>query len=243
MARWESSLEEFYDLLANLETILKGKRLLKDCDGYMKWPRRGVYFFFEAGEVRRSKPHLPRVVRVGTQAVSNGSRSTLWERLRTHRGTNQGTGNHRASVFRRHIGQALIAKSKGAISVPTWIDKQNVPHTVREAEKELERKVSDYIGTMPFLWVEVGDTPGPQSDRAVIETNSIILLAGSDGRTPVDPPSKHWLGNYSNHDKIRHSGLWNLDHVAEPAKPLAYDPVFLQVLAKYVEAMRTQSNS
>ncbi len=208
----------------------------------MTWPRRGVYFFFEAGEVRRSNSDNLRVVRVGTHAVSNGSRSTLWERLRAHRGRSQGSGNHRASIFRGHIGQALIAQAEGTIAVQTWDKRQHVSRVEREGERELEQQVSRYIGAMPFLWVNVDDPPGTQSDRSVIEANSIILLAGNDGQTPIDPPSQHWLGNYSKHDKIRCSGLWNLDHVAEPEKHLEYDPAFLQVFAKYIESMGIQSD-
>jgi hypothetical protein len=227
----------FYDLLSELETILGGKKLLKDCNGRMNWPRRGVYFFFEKGEMRKLYPSVMRVVRVGTHAVSRGSRSTLWGRLSTHRGTNQGTGNHRASVFRRHVGVALIARSQGALKVPTWGEHQSAPRTVREKEADLERQVSAYIGQMPLLWLAVDDEPGTQSDRSVIEANAIALLAGRDGQSPADPPSVAWLGNYHSQERIRLSGLWNLDYVGTPGKLFTYDPAFLELMAKYI---RTQ---
>ena len=79
-------------------------------------PRRGVYFFFEPGELREDG-RTPRVVRVGTHAVSAGSRTTLWTRLRDHRGhvigRHVGGGNHRASIFRRHVGSALLGRGLG----------------------------------------------------------------------------------------------------------------------------------
>jgi hypothetical protein len=38
----------------------------------MSWPRRGVYFFFENGEMRSETGTGPRVVRVGTHAMRSG---------------------------------------------------------------------------------------------------------------------------------------------------------------------------
>lgn len=40
-----NDLTEFYELLANLERKLGGKRTLEKCDGRMNWPQRGIYFF------------------------------------------------------------------------------------------------------------------------------------------------------------------------------------------------------
>jgi len=238
MTNRENDIEVFYRILDDLEAILGGMRQLRDCHGRMQWPERGVYFFFEEGEMRKLHPQKLRVVRVGTHAVSSGSRATLWKRLSAHRGTKQGYGNHRGSIFRRHLGQALMNKSRGTITLPTWGEGQSAPRSVRESEKELERVVSEYIGRLPFLWVEVGDAPGPKSDRAVIEANAIILLAGNNGCSPLDPPGKAWLGHFSDRAKIRGSGLWNVDWVAEPANPLDYDPQFLRMLHNYVAAMR-----
>jgi hypothetical protein len=77
----------------------------------MNWPDRGIYFFFHPDETRESSDQL-RVTRIGTHAVSEGSSTSLWDRLRTHRGAQRGTyeggGNHRGSVFRKRVGEALI---------------------------------------------------------------------------------------------------------------------------------------
>ena len=45
-------LDRFYDLLSILQGGMGGTRRLCDCTGKMPWPERGVYFFFEAGELR-----------------------------------------------------------------------------------------------------------------------------------------------------------------------------------------------
>ncbi len=47
------------------------------CTGRMRWPQRGVYFFFEDGETRSGSGSRHRVVRVGTHALVSGSRATL----------------------------------------------------------------------------------------------------------------------------------------------------------------------
>ena len=82
----EDDLDRFYDTLDDLETRVGGPRKLKNCTGYMDWPDRGVYFFLEPGETRESTDQ-PRVTRVGTHAVSTGSNTTLWDRLKQHYGT------------------------------------------------------------------------------------------------------------------------------------------------------------
>jgi hypothetical protein len=87
-----ADLIRFYEALGSLEGHLGGKRTLAGCDGRMSWPARGVYFFFEPGEVRSDTGMGPRVVRVGTHALTASSRSSLWQRLSQHRGINLQTG-------------------------------------------------------------------------------------------------------------------------------------------------------
>lgn len=224
-----TDLEEFYDLLKKLEQSLEDKRILSECTGKMDWPERGVYFFFEEGEFRRGHPDEPRVVRVGTHMVSQGSKATFWHRLRTHRGTQDGRGNHRGSIFRLHIGKALMNRSNGGINVPTWGQGQNAPIRTQQKEKELEKRVSEYLGKMPFLWLTVPGRAGPDSDRAYIERNAIGLL--SNCSDPLDAPSNDWLGRSSPVQEIRNSGLWNVNHVQGK-----YDRTFLKVIETYVDA-------
>lgn len=221
-------LEEFYFLLRKLENILGGKRVLSECHGRMKWPERGVYFFFEPDENRSLKPTEMRVVRVGTHMVSKGSKASFWKRLHTHRGTEDGRGNHRGSIFRLHVGKAMIQRSNGEVHVPTWGIGQSASAEVRKQEVGLEREVSKYLGKMLFLWLEVPDNPGPDSDRAYLERNSIGLLSGLGN--PLDIHSKNWLGNFSSSEPIRKSGLWNINHV-----DCQYDSRFLQILENYIE--------
>jgi len=174
----------------------------------------------EPGEVRTDSGSGLQVVRVGTYALQ-GSGTTLWTRLAQHKGQmRSGGGNHRASVFRRLVGTALI--ESGSLGCPTW-DNRSVTalREVRDRERVLETSVSRTIGKMPFLWLAVEDEPGPSSLRGYVERNAIALLRNLSGPA-IDPPSASWLGNHCNRGKVRGSGMWNSNHVGgrhDPAFP------------------------
>lgn len=174
-----------------------------------------------------------RLVRVGTHALKQGSQTTLWDRLRTHRGTldgkRAGGGNHRGSIFRLHVGTAILRKEGLEEQYATWGIESSAKRKIRDLEYHIEKKVSKHIRSMPFLWLEVNDAPGPRSERAYIERNSLALLSNYGKlETPsaIDPPSKAWLGHYCKSRMVRESGLWNVDHVTEKH----VDPKFLDKL-------------
>lgn len=221
-----AALRRFYALLDELARRTGGPRRLAECSGRMEWPPRGVYFFMEPGEVRQDRNEGLRIVRVGTHALKDQSRATLWKRLSQHKGrARSGVGNHRSSVFREIVGAALLADDPALCA--TWGDRSNPG---REAERELEARVSAVIGQMPFLFLHIGDDPGPQSLRGVIERNSIALLSNA-GKTPLDAASKGWLGTRCPRERVKASHLWNQNHVDE-----AYDPAFLDTLETMVHA-------
>jgi hypothetical protein len=217
-------LDELYRALDDLRIKVGGFRQLAGVDGRMKWPARGVYFFFEAGEMREGA-RTPRVVRVGTHAVSRNSQTKLWTRLSQHRGSLKGRyaggGNHRGSVFRYLLGDALIHSERfpPELLSPSWGTGYSAPVEIRLAEHALELEVSARLRAMPLLWLDIDDLPGPASLRKFIERNSIALLSNFH-RQPIDPASSTWLGLGSPQAKIRESGLWNIDHVGEEWSPL-----------------------
>lgn len=237
MAR-QDDLDRFYRLLDKLEQQVGGTRKLKNCSGYMDWPDRGVYFFLEPGETRESTDQL-RVTRVGTHAVSEGSSTSLWDRLKQHYGTGSGSSNHphggahRGSVYRKRVGEAIIEKHDLHDDYPDWdnrwssIDRER--SEVRDEEYILERRVSTYIREQPFLWVNLDDEPSADSDRSYLEQNVIALLSNFD-RQAVDPRGDGWLGRYSQSREIRESGLWNVNHVGEQ-----YDREVLDLLENAVD--------
>jgi hypothetical protein len=225
-----SDLQHFYALLGSLAERVGGPRTLSACSGRLVWPRRGVYFFMEEGEVRSESGTGPRIVRVGTHALTEGSRTKLWSRLKQHRGQQKaGGGNHRGSIFRLIVGTAIMARNGYDFS--TWGHGSNAPVDVRAAENALECEVSKVICAMPFLWLAVDDEPGAKGLRGYIERNAIALLSNFE-KDPLDLPSAGWLGHHCNRELVRKSGLWNQNHVDE-----AYDGAFLDRLDKLLSEM------
>ncbi len=218
-------LEEFYEILEWLEHQMEGQRRLDHVDR-SPWPERGVYFFFESNE-RRSCSSRLRVTRVGTHAVSANSKATLWNRLRTHRGVSEGGGNHRSSIFRSHLGAALLHRMGRTADFPHWGNQAADQKVAKPNEDEIERAVSAVIGRMFVTAIDIHDDAGPKSDRAFIERNAIAMLSRI-GRI-LDPPSDKWLGRWSPHPAIHKSGLWNVNYVDE----FEYHPSFLEVLDYY----------
>lgn len=209
----ETDLDRFYRLLSELEETLDGTQRLKHCNGRMNWPDRGIYFFFSPGE-RRTTSDERRLTRIGTHAVSQGSSTTLWDRLKQHYGTGSRSanhphgGNHRGSVYRLHVGEALIERHDLRDEYPDWgtasIPDERSRGSVRDEEYPLERRVSTIIRDQPFLWLEVDDEPSPDSDRAYIEQNSIALLSNFE-KSAVGPRVDNWLGRDSASEEIRHT--------------------------------------
>jgi hypothetical protein len=164
-------------------------------------------------------------VRIGTHALTSTSDTTLWNRLSNHRG-NAGGGNHRGSIFREHVGTALLKRGDWPSEVHrSWRDKKAY-QLARKGEHSLEQAVSRHIGEMSFLWLEIPD----RADRKVIESNSIGLL--SRRRGGVDAESPQWLGLNSHNEKVRTSALWNVMCVDDE-----YDPKFLDLFEQLIESV------
>ena len=203
-------IDRFYELLGLLEDRVGGKRMLKDCHRNMGWPERGVYFFFEEGQLRSQSQNDLRVVRVGTHAVTARSKSRLWHRLYEHK---QDGGR---SVFRDHVNRAL--KTRAAA---------NGQHP----EHNHTRCISRYIGRMPFLWLNV-DGDGGYQRRTCLERNAIALLSNWRKRDGQINPVGNWLGMHSTKPEIKGSGLWNVQHVKSWPTNLCFSKTWLNALTK-----------
>jgi len=232
MSQRKEHIDKFYSLIDELERVC-AKKFLKESNGRMKWPEKGVYFFFESNEIREN--NNPRIVRVGTHAISKGSQQTLWKRLRQHKGRTNGTGNHRSSVFRKLIGFALINKQK--LDYAFWgEDKNEINEKIKTSEISLELEVSSIIGSMPFLYLQVPGDSKKNNDRAFIETNSISLLSNKNKTDIIDKASDNWLGLHSGNKNVIESGLWNSDDTEK-----SYDPLFLAKLEAFIEKMKNDN--
>ncbi|MCD6161470.1 MAG: hypothetical protein J7K40_03535 [candidate division Zixibacteria bacterium] len=238
-------LNLFYKYLEKIKKICSKKLRfenwsdikLANCDGrlpYWKKCKRGIYFFFDENEKRFDSDNL-RVVRVGTHAIKKSiGKSTLWGRLKQHKGNNNMGGNHRGSVFRKLVGETMIKRD--GLDYPTWGVGTSANAEIRFGERDIEEKDSRYIRNLPFLVLRVDPESDNNkhisnngNDRKYLENNIIVLL--SDRKNP-DKPSKNWLGRSSRRCQIRESGLWQINGIEGP-----YDVSFFKVFEHYINAM------
>ena len=198
---------DLYSCLTKLEQSFGGARRLSDTTGRMLLPERGVYFLFEPGEHRSGSGAGGRVVHIGTHGLRTGTGATLRSCLRRHIGTrNPAGGNHRASILRKLVGEALMTRNP-ALEVRTWGQGCKLPPHLRCAELDLERLVSRRILQMRIVCLLIDDAPGPDSMRAYVQRNAVALLNAREGGGQ-DSPSVHWLGGHSPRETVRRSGLW-----------------------------------
>jgi len=224
----ERNIEKLYKLLEGKSRKAKPPTLFEAVKEN-ELPNQGVYFFLDDAEPTRYSSVLPRIIRIGTHAVSTGSKAILRTRLRAHLGTEAGLGNHRGSVFRQHVGAALIEKNQFNNLYPNWGIGRNASKKIRLDETSLEREVSNYIRKLRLLFIEVPGEHGTDSYRDFIERNSLALL--TQNMCPSELASKKWLGNWSPNKTIRRSGLWNIQHVGGK-----YEKSFLKVLHELIDA-------
>lgn len=193
--------------MGRLERQVGGKHRLIDFSSVVSPGDKGVYYIFEPGETRTNSECL-RVVRVGTHGLTANSRSTIWTRLFEHLMYNG------RSVFRVHVRDAL---------------KKRAVDSNQDSNQSRSRQITDYIGNMLFLWVEVDGDDG-HVKRNDIERRSIALLSNLN-RDPIDEASSCWLGRSAAHHAVKQSGMWNVQLTSHKN----YGPEFLSDLAKYIE--------
>ena len=166
-------------------------------------PSSGIYFFYEKGEtIRLGGLAADRIVRVGI----NRSNGRFRSRIRGHYGrVSRLGGNKNGSVFRKHLGGALLRRvDPDDQRLTGWLC-QDGP-TYAEVEREVSL-VLRHNFTFACVWVEDAD------ERTNLESALIALLA----QEPLGHPSPTWLGAYAASADIRNSGLWNTQHIrSEP---------------------------
>lgn len=179
-------------------------------------PRRGVYVFLDPREPNFLQLH-PRIVRIGTHGVSRGSMATLRGRLRNHLGPGTEIGNHRGSVFRLHLGRAMLEEGGGRSRLPSWGEGQDAAPDIKAAEVDLELAVTRYLQQLEVAFIAIDDEPTKDSLRAKVEAQLIALC--SEGLLTIDYPAADWLGLRSPVAQIKQSGLWNVRGVGGRYEP------------------------
>lgn len=159
----------------------------------------GLYLLCEDGERFHGGD---RIVRIGTHTGSGN----LMQRLMEH----YITENHHRSIFRKHIGRALLNKRSDP-----YLEAWNTDFTTRKSreslghmrdmtrEVEIEREVSSYLRQhTSFCLISEPDAHA----RKALERGLIALLA----QETACVPSADWLGLWATDSRISESGLWNI---------------------------------
>jgi len=167
-------------------------------------PASGIYLFFEKGEKIDIDGILyDRIVRVGTHRKDGNFPG----RIRQHYG-NKGNlhGNKNGSVFRLHIGGAIMRKQDpDDPRLPGWL--KHMGPSDADIENEVSSTLRENFSFVCFPVVT-------EEERLSLESGLISLLA----QHPLGKPSPSWLGKHSARPVIHCTGLWNTQETDK--KPL-----------------------
>lgn len=165
-------------------------------------PRNGIYFLHEIGE---SGHGVDRIVRVGTHTGNDQLRSRLHQHFVME--------NKDRSIFRKNIGRSLLNKDKDPflaqweIDLTTRAAKDRYDSQIEhEKQRAIEKLVTEYIQKcFSFVVIAVPD----KTTRLTLESGLLSTISFCKECAP----SKSWLGNFSPKEKIRQSGLWNVNEL------------------------------
>jgi len=165
-------------------------------------PKNGVYVLFEKGEKGHEKD---RIVRVGTHTGKNQLPSRLMQHF-----VNE---NKDRSIFRKNIGRAILNKEQDPflkyweIDLTTKDSRNKFLDSIDlEKQKQTEKKVTDYIqNNLSFVVFPI------EEKEKRLETESKIISTIS--LCKECKPSENWLGLFSPKEKIRKSGLWQVNEL------------------------------
>lgn len=165
-------------------------------------PKNGIYIIFEIGEKYKN---LDRIVRVGTHTGNNQLRSRLNQHFIKE--------NKNRSIFRKNIGRCFLNKEMNPylnlweLDITSRAEKEkNLKLLDLNFEKGMEKIISNYVQTNLSFCVFQVDT---KDDRLFWESRIVSTLAKA---TDIKS-SENWLGNQSTKDKIRVSGLWQVNEL------------------------------
>lgn len=161
-------------------------------------PENGIYLFFERGEeIALDGWTVDRVVRVGTHRADGNFPG----RIRQHYGNKSNLGgNKNSSVFRKHLGGALLRRQDpDHPHLDEWITQGG------DRDRTVEEQVSGVLrNRFTFVCFEAPR----KEDRMELERGLIGLLAAQGDQGA----SESWLGHHADHEKVHSSSLWNTQH-------------------------------
>lgn len=171
-------------------------------------PKSGIYVLFEHGERGHNGD---RIVRIGTH--------TGFEKLRSRLSEHFVKENKDRSIFRKNIGRCFL-RAESDPYASTWEydstskkGKELYGHLIDKTRQiEIEHRVSEFIQqNLSFAVVKVPE----KEERLHLEGRMISSVSCCD----ICFPSPAWLGLMSPNEKIRRSGLWQVNELWK--EPLA----------------------
>jgi hypothetical protein len=165
-------------------------------------PQNGIYILFEKGEVGHDGD---RIVRIGTHTGNNQLRSRLMQHFTKE--------NKDRSIFRKNIGRCLLNKANDSYLSVWELDctssegkRKNKHLVVPDYQDAIEKNVSQYMRhQLSFCVIEVAN----KDDRLYFESRIISTVSACK----ECQPSSDWLGLSSTKDKVKESGLWQVNEL------------------------------
>lgn len=170
-----------------------------------KIPPDGIYILFEKGETGHGQD---RIVRIGTHTGAHRLPARLLEHFIVE--------NKDRSIFRKHIGRAILTRDKDPF-LKQWewdltpsANRRKYSSTLNlKRQSETEKRVSQYIrDNLSFVILPVKG----KEIRLALEAG----LIGEISSCTECGPSDFWLGKYAPDKRIQKSGLWQIQKVFGP---------------------------
>lgn len=184
-------------------------------------PENGIYFFYENGEIWGHGGNKPRIVRIGTSKDGN-----FRSRIKEHYLLDESKMNFDKdkpkpsdrSIFRKHIGRALLNRHKDDYLQIWNIDfmkkenRKSLGHKRNiDKEKRIESKITRILRErFSFRFIMI-DTQIERMGSKGLEKR----LIGTIANCKLCKSSDNWLGKYApkKQIKIKESGLWLVQHL------------------------------
>jgi hypothetical protein len=164
-------------------------------------PENGIYILFEKGETAHG---VDRIVRVGTHTGKKQLRSRLNQHFIQK--------NKDRSIFRKNIGRCFLNKKPYPylkiwdMDFTTSAMKKKSYLIDYDYQKQIERKISKYIqSNFTFAVLSINS----KRERLTLESKIVSTVS----LCKECFPSAHWLGLSSTKDKIKESGLWQVNEL------------------------------
>ena len=176
-------------------------------------PLNGIYILFEKGETAHG---TDRIVRVGTHTGDDNLSARLWEHFIVE--------NKDRSIFRKHIGRAILVRDKDPFRDQWEWDLTSTKNKKKYSskldwnkQKQTEMLVTKYIQkNLSFVVLPVMS----KQQRLDLEGR----LIGEVSRCEECGPSALWLGKHAPARRIRQSGLWQIQKVfGNPLTPKSFE--------------------